>query len=146
MPFQRILIAVDDTVESMKAARSGFELGHQLNASMAILYVVDKGKEVVNPDLGITPGESQTVLLEEAERTLSQYVQLYNGGQEIPRFTPEGHPDKEIVSLAREWKADLIVMGTHGRSGIGRMLNGSVAEQVIRHAGVPVLIAPPQME
>lgn len=50
-----------------------------------------------------------------------------------------GDPAKEIVRLADEEQVDMIVMGTHGRTGIGRMLMGSVAESVVRHAKCPVL-------
>ena len=53
---------------------------------------------------------------------------------------PEGFPKKEIVKIAREWEADLIVMGTHGRGGLQHLLVGSVAESVIKHAGVPVMV------
>jgi nucleotide-binding universal stress UspA family protein len=59
----------------------------------------------------------------------------------------EGIPAEEIVRVAREVEADLIVMGTHGRSGLGRLLLGSVAEQVMRHATCPVLtLKAPAME
>lgn len=51
----------------------------------------------------------------------------------------DGVPDEEIVRLARQLKADLIVMGTHGRTGLAHMLLGSVAERVVRLAPVPVL-------
>jgi nucleotide-binding universal stress UspA family protein len=51
-----------------------------------------------------------------------------------------GRPDEEIVAAARDAGADLIAMSTHGRSGLGRLLFGSVAEQVLRHADVPVLM------
>jgi nucleotide-binding universal stress UspA family protein len=51
-----------------------------------------------------------------------------------------GRPDKEILSAARDAGADLIAMSTHGRNGLGRLLFGSVAEQVLRHADVPVFM------
>jgi nucleotide-binding universal stress UspA family protein len=144
--YKRVLIAIDDSSHSMKAAKTGFSLAHELKATVGLLFVVDKSKEVINADLGITPLESQTVLLNEAETTINQYINLYNGVEKIDRFTPEGRPEEEIINIAKEWRADLIVMGTHGRSGISKMLTGSVAEHVIRHATVPVLIAPSKME
>lgn len=143
--FKKILIAVNDSPYSMKAARTGFSLAHRLNASIGLLYVVDRGKEIVNADLGITTEQSQTILLQEAERTIEQYIHLYNGVSHIERFTPEGVPEQLIITIAEEWAADLIVMGTHGRSGIRKMLTGSIAEYVIRHATVPVLLSPPEM-
>jgi nucleotide-binding universal stress UspA family protein len=144
--YKRILIAIDNSAYSMKAARTGFSLAHELRASIGLLYVVNKSKEVVNADLGITPEQSKTVLLNEAEKTIEQFIRLYNGVEHIDRFTPEGFPEHEIINISREWKADLIVMGTHSRSGLERMLTGSLAEYVIRHATIPVLITPPRME
>ncbi len=146
MKYKRILVAIDNSAHSMKAAKVGFSLAHELRATIGLLYVVDKSKEVVNADLGITPQQSQTVLLNEAEKTIDQYIRLYNGVEKIERFTPEGFPEHEIINISKEWEADVIVMGTHGRSAIGRMLTGSVAEYVIRHATIPVLITPPRME
>ena len=144
--YKKILVAIDNSPYSMKAAKAGFALAHGLNAAVGLVYVVDKSKEVVNADLGITPAQSGTVLLHEAEQTIEQYIRLYNGVDRVERFTPEGVPEQEIVNIAREWQADMIVMGTHGRSGIGKMLTGSVAEHVIRHATIPVLVAPREME
>ena len=146
MKFRKILIAVDDSSYSMKAARAGFALAHQLKAMIGILYVVNRSKEAVNADLGITPEQSKTVLLKEAERTIEQYIKMYDGIDKIFRFTPEGLPEKEILNIACEWQADLIVMGTHARSGLNRILTGSVAEYVVRHAEIPVMLTPPKMK
>ncbi|HVU55012.1 MAG TPA: universal stress protein [Puia sp.] len=144
--MQRILIAIDDSAYSMKAAKTGFELAHHLQASIAVLYVIDKGKEAVNADLGVTIEGSRSQLRAEAERTIDQYIRMYDGIGQVFRFMPEGVPEKEIINIAREWKPDLIIMGTHGRSGLTRMVTGSVAEYVIRHAEVPVLVTPPHMK
>ncbi|WP_431213766.1 universal stress protein [Puia sp. P3] len=146
MPFTKILIAVDDSGESMKAARCGFELAHCLKAVIGVLFVIDKDKEVVSADLGITPNESKNTLREEAERTLDQYIKMYDGIEQVFRFTPEGDPEKEILNIASEWKAELIVMGTHGRSKLDRMMTRSVAEYVIRHAEIPVMVTPTNMK
>ena len=55
---------------------------------------------------------------------------------------PVGRPENEIVARANATHADLIVMGTHGRSGLAHALLGSVAERVVRHTSCPVLIIP----
>jgi len=144
--YKKILIAIDNSAHSMKAAKAGFALAHALRATIGLLYVVDKSKEVISADLGITPQQSGTVLLNEAEKTIEQYIRLYNGVDRIERFTPEGFPEEEIINISKEWEADLIIMGTHGRTAIGKMLTGSVAEYVIRHSTIPVLITPPRME
>lgn len=144
--YKKILIAIDNSAHSMKAAKAGFALAHALRATIGLLYVVDKSKEVISADLGITPQQSGTVLLNEAEKTIEQYIRLYNGVDRIERFTPEGFPEEEIINISKEWEADLIIMGTHGRTAIGKVLTGSVAEFVIRHSTIPVLITPPRME
>lgn len=146
MQYKKILIAVDDSAFSMKAAKAGFALAHAIKAMIGILYVVDKSKEVSNTDLGMTPAQSQTILLREAEKTIEQYIKMYNGIDKIFRFTPEGFPEQEILNIAKEWEADLIIMGTHGRSGLGRILTGSIAEYIIRHAEIPVMVIPPRMK
>jgi nucleotide-binding universal stress UspA family protein len=60
-------------------------------------------------------------------------------GLTVERKVIQGDAGKEIVALAKETKCDLIVMGTHGRTGLGRLLMGSVAEQIVRRAPCPVL-------
>lgn len=59
---------------------------------------------------------------------------------------PEGFPKEEILNTAKEWEADVIVMGTHGRTGLSHFFQGSIAEHVVRHARVPVLVIPPEMK
>ncbi|OQP60179.1 universal stress protein UspA [Niastella vici] len=145
MKYKRILIAVDDSAHSMKAARAGFALGHCLKAVIGVLYVVNKSKEVVNPDLGITLESSKSLLLREAENTIDQYIKMFDGIEKVFRFTPEGLPEHVILDIAKEWRADLIVMGTHAKSGLSRILTGSVAEYVIRHAEIPVMVTPQGM-
>lgn len=66
-----------------------------------------------------------------------------SGNAQAWKFLREGTPWKEIVESAREWPADLIVVGTHGRSGLTRLLFGSTAEGVVRHARSPVVVVPP---
>lgn len=146
MPYKKILVAIDNSSWSMKAAKTGFALAHSLKATVGLLYVVDRSREVVNADLGITPQQSGTVLLNEAEKTIEQYIRLYDGVDKVERFTPEGSPEQEIINISKEWGADLIVMGTHGRTVIEKILTGSVAEYVIRHSGIPILITPPGMQ
>jgi nucleotide-binding universal stress UspA family protein len=124
----------------MNAAKKGFELAHQLNASVGLIYVIDRNKESMSVEVGITPEQSQTVLLKQAEENINQLIKMFNGVDEIFRFTPEGFPKDEIIKIAKEWGADVIVMGTHGRTGLTHLLVGSVAEYVIKHAGVPVMV------
>ena len=140
MLYKKILIAVDSGSHSFNAARKGFELAHQLKATTGLIYVVDRNKEVINADLGITPEQSQTVLLKQAEENIEQLIKMYDGIEEVFRFTPEGFPEKEIINIAREWGADLIVIGAHRRTVLSHLLTTSIADYVIKHAEVPVLV------
>ncbi|HEU0299974.1 MAG TPA: universal stress protein [Longimicrobium sp.] len=78
-----------------------------------------------------------------AERELAEFLRAEVPRAPITARVRTGDPAHEIVAAAREWEADLIVVGTHGRRGIGRMFLGSVAETVLRHAPCAVLVIPP---
>lgn len=140
--YKKILIAVDGSEYSMTAAGKGLELSHQLDATAGLVFVIDNSKALANPDIGTTVEQVKVVLKKEAEQTLDQLADMYNG-KELKKFMPEGYPlYKEIIKLAEYWRADLIVMGTHGRTGLEHLLVGSVAEHVMRHSPIPVMIVP----
>lgn len=145
--FKKILIAVDDSALSMKAAKTGFTIAHLLKATVGLLYVIESSKEVPkDSNLNVTHEESKVFLLKEAATTIEQYIKLYGDVEEVLHFTPSGIPEEEIINISKQWGADMIVMGTHGRTAIGRILSGSTAEYVVRHAKVPVLLTPPRMK
>ncbi len=146
MSFKKILIAIDSSPFSLKAAHAGFDLAHALDAEVALLFVIDRTKESVSIDTGPTRQESEIILLKEAQETIEQLIKMYNGAKQLYKFTPEGFPKEEILNTAREWEADVIVMGTHGRSGLSHFFNGSVAEHVIKDATIPVLVMPPNLK
>ena len=144
--FEKIFIAVDKTRYSEMAVHAGFVLAQNLGARVGLIYVVDVSKEVVSADLGITLVQIRSILRDEAEGTIKELIEKYNVSSQTETFIPEGIPEKEIIKASIDWNADVIVMGTHGRSAIGKILTGSVAEYVIRHAVVPVYIIPPRMK
>ena len=141
MSYSKILIAVDSSEFSMQAAKKGLELAHQMNAEVALIYVVDTSKAIGNIDAGILPEQAMVILKKEVEQTLDELASMYNGNS-ILKFMPEGHPTKDILKTAEIWGADLIVIGTHGRTGLMHLLVGSVAENVVRHSKVPVMVVP----
>lgn len=142
MVYAKVLIAVDSSEFSMQAAKKGLELAHQLNTKAALLFVVDTSKAMGNIDAGIMPQEALIVLKKEAEQTLDELAAMYNG-KELMKFMPEGtHPADDIIKTAENWEADLIVIGTHGRTGLKHLLMGSVAENIVRHSKIPVMVVP----
>ncbi len=142
MQFQRILIAIDNSPHSMNAAKKGFELAQALNASIGVAYIIDIMKEPVIPETGRISESTQNKSLTKANRVIDKLVKGYPDVGEITRFTSEGFPKKEIVMIAKDWEADLIVMGTHGRTGLSYLILGSVSEYVIKHSAVPVMVVP----
>ena len=146
MDFKKILIAVNSSAFSLKAAKVGFSIANALEAEVALIYVVDRTKESVNMETGPTREQSEMILLKEAQETIDQLINMYYGAKKVYKFTPEGFPREEILNVAKEWEADVIVMGTHGRSGLSHFLQGSLSEHIIKHACVPVIVIPPEMK
>jgi nucleotide-binding universal stress UspA family protein len=141
MPYFKILLAVDSSEHSMVAAKKGLELANQLEATVALLFVIDRTKIVHSSDTGIFAEEAIAMLRKEAEHTLDHLTTMCNGN-DVTRFMPEGTPTEDIIKTAESWSADLIVMGTHGRTGLMHLLLGSIAEHVLRHSTIPVLVVP----
>lgn len=142
MNYQRILIAIDDSAHSLHAAEKGFELAIAVKAEIGVAYIVDIMHEPVIPETGLVANDIQHNSTATANKVIDQLITKFPAAGEITRFTQEGFPKKEIVMIAKDWGADLIVMGTHGRSGLSYLLLGSVSEYVIKHTNVPVMVVP----
>lgn len=145
--FKRILIAIDDSTFSEKATRIGFNLAKTLNAKVALLNVMDPPSTSYTGDplLGQQPlimPEIAQMQEEASKAVLQRFGKLWTGQQELTTFSQVGNPRIEILATAEEWKADLIILGTHGRTGFDHFISGSVAEGVARRSLCPVLIVP----
>jgi len=77
-----------------------------------------------------------------ANKAIDNIIEKCNKDKEIKRFTPEGHPRDLILETSEEWGADLIVIGLHGKSGIGIFFMGSISQYISLNSKVPVLIIP----
>jgi nucleotide-binding universal stress UspA family protein len=136
---QRILHPTDFSDCSRAALHVAVDLAQKYRASILILHV----KESLGPE-DITFGEATTELQPEGhrhhlEQSLAQLVPASGLGVPVEYLLTEGDSAPEIIRVARERSCDLIVLGTHGRTGLRRLLSGSVAEHVIRQAACPVL-------
>ncbi len=90
---------------------------------------------------GADAAKAQLEVLREAEEYLSHVEEkLHEQGLHVESHIRFGHPAEEILDHCQHWHYDLIAMTTHGRSGVSRLLMGSVAENVIRKSAVPVLV------
>jgi nucleotide-binding universal stress UspA family protein len=133
-PF--ILVPVDFSETSHKALDLARELSPRLGLEIVLLHVFEPPM-MVYPDA--SPGLIASIYQESfpaAQRALEALSKSLGG---LPTLFREGNPGHEIVSVAKETAPALIALGTHGRRGIERIVLGSVAEHVLRHAGVPVL-------
>jgi len=139
-----ILVATDFSESSDTALRYGKDLARTHGATLHVLNVADDlGVRLAATPLGTPPdlGRFQSDLEAEARRGTAAL--LTDEDRQVLRarsvVLTSSRPADAIVSYARDVKADLIVMGTHGRSGLAHLFMGSVAQQVVRAAPCPVL-------
>jgi len=137
--FKRILIALDESAIAAHAASVGMQLATALGAEMGFVYVVDPA-ETVLADSGVPAADLVAFAKDDAKRLLAVFQHRPAQATAPLEFVAVGTPAAEIVRTAREWPADVIVIGSHGRDGLERVLLGSVAEAVMRHAPCSVLV------
>lgn len=137
--FRRVLIAVDSEPVAVRAAETGVDLAQSLGAEVAFINVVDSALAYPG-DTGTPASELIAAAKLEAKELVSALRQRLLPQSAAIDFIQVGAPSEEIVKAAKEWSADLLVIGSHGRSGMQRALLGSVAETVMRHAPCPVVV------
>ncbi|GGN90504.1 MULTISPECIES: universal stress protein [Haloarcula] len=138
--YDRILVPTDGSEGMSRVVDHAVELARFHDAEVHGLYVVDTGSYATLPVETTWDGVTE-MLREEGELALES-LETMTGDLEVVTATEEGAPSKQIVEYARENGCDTIVMGTHGRGGLDRILLGSVAERVVRSSPVPVVTVP----
>ncbi len=138
--YKRVLIAVDCDPTSEKIAEAGLDLAKRLHAEIAILTVVDTS--LLLGSEGLTAHEARSIAKTAAAENLNALVANIFGHHNISRYIMEGSAEAQILKVAKEWPADILVVGTHGRKGLARMILGSVAERVIKNSNIPVIVIP----
>ena len=134
--YKSILVPLDGSKLAENILAEVEELALLLNARLNLIYV---SKAHVLP--GVDPTNAQVRVVDKAKEYLGNIKeQLFAKNIEIEIHTPYGSPAAKIIEVSRLHDIDLIAMSTHGRSGIGRWLLGSVAEKVVRHSDIPVLL------
>jgi nucleotide-binding universal stress UspA family protein len=139
MSFRRILVAADESAFAARAADVALELARSLGAELAFMHVIDPSL-VSAPESGIPAGQLIALAEQDGRRLLAAFSQRVSAQPPPLEFIHVGKPATEIVKAAKDWPADLIVIGSHGRGGVKRVLLGSVAETVMRQAACPVLV------
>ena len=147
--FKRILVPIDGSPPSNLGLREAIKIAKDQKASLYLLHVVDQrivtqgldgmtyvSGEYVDEFLAALRKEGKAILAKAEKQARKQAVKCQTVLVEMI-----GHAVSDvIISQARKWRADLIVLGTHGRRGLTRIVLGSDAEGVVRAARVPVLL------
>jgi nucleotide-binding universal stress UspA family protein len=137
--YDRILVPTDGSAEGKRAVAHALDLAAVHGAGVHALYVVDTASYAGMPMESSWEGVGD-LLRDDANEAVAEVESLAAGTDlAVETAVGEGSPSKEIIRYAEGNGCDLIVMGTHGRGGIDRLLLGSVAEKVVRGAAVPVL-------
>ncbi|MGZ3920716.1 MAG: universal stress protein [Bacteroidia bacterium] len=142
MNFNKILIAVDDGPTCEMVAAEGYKLAKSLNAEIALLSVVDT--TFLTTEGSITPRELANIMRNDLRKKHQLILKEVFDNSSILTFVEEGKPYEEILNAVKDWGADIIVIGTHGRTGLNHLLMGSVAEKLVRHSTKPLYIIPTQ--
>ncbi|QFU85035.1 universal stress protein [Natronorubrum aibiense] len=133
--YQDLLLATDGSEGARQATEHAIELAAQLDAALHVLSVSEEGPHSSEKQdrMRTDPESKATDALEDAERAAA------DAGLETSTIVRHGVAQEEIVDVAETNAIDMIVMGTHGRTGLDHLVVGSVAEEVVRNAPVPVV-------
>lgn len=152
--MKKVLIAIDYNPTAQNIAKKGYELARSMNAQTILLHVVADYTYYSSLDyspimgfdsfsnLGILQTDTVTELHNAAQDYLNKTKQYLGGEDNIQTLVKDGDPGQAIIDAAKEMEADVIVMGSHSRRGLEKILMGSVAEKVLRNSSWPLFIIP----
>lgn len=143
--FKHVLTATDLSPESFEAVLHAVELAARDEAELTICYVpptIEMTYSHITPSDEMLAMEKQ--IREAGEGRLESWIEENLGAQAtVSVAIGDGNPHEEIVRIATEVGASVIVMATHGHRGVSRALLGSITDRVLRDAPCPVLVVPP---
>lgn len=150
--IKKILAPTDLSPFSAKGVRYACSLAKAMQAQVTIAHVLDTAEFLaIARSIGVTSGSFEPdslleKLLESHKRMLQQFLEQHlsdlKADLNMKQIVEKGEPHTMLVNWAKTKQVDLIVMSTHGRSGLPRMLIGSVTERVLRSSPCPVLAIP----
>jgi len=140
----KILLAVDDSKFSEAAVQAVIEQARPQDAEIHVLYVVEPPTLLVGREMGGYDGALESVWEAETKEAGALVAKVANElrskGLKVTTSVEQGDPKSQIIRAASEWRADLIIIGSHGRKGLEHFLLGSVSDGVARHAACSVEI------
>jgi nucleotide-binding universal stress UspA family protein len=157
--YKKILLTHDGSKLSSAAIPHALVLATAFDADILLIHVVHtidqeivnlepSGTAYLNGSLAKTASNIVAWDKQKAEKQLQKIKQQFDvsGKKNVKVMVVEGIAERVIVEVAKKQKCDLVVMSTHGRSGLGRAVLGSVADYVVRHVDCPVLLLHPKKE
>ena len=136
--FERILVPIDFSEHSLKALRAAMDFARQFDAELILVHIIE---QFIYPgDWTYPPVAMSDFAAEKRGEIAAQLKALASGTQlQTTEIVRVGRAWHEIVEIAKEYKPDLLIVATHGYTGLRHVLLGSVAEKIVRHASCPVL-------
>ena len=138
--FRKILVAIDGSEPANRALEAAIEEARVWNAEVHVIYVVESGLFSSLP-MDNTLEIIYSVLQKEGEEILeSARVKADAANVPLTTYLRQGHAGSQIVSLAEDLGVDLIVLGSHGKSGVDRLFLGSVTDYVVRNSPITTTV------
>lgn len=142
--FKRILVPLDGSAPARAGLDQALALAKSEGARLRLMHVVDEHALMQGMEPAFNVGELLATLAEEGRKLLADAAAIaHRRGVKADAVLYElriGRVADRIIREAKNWRADLIIMGTHGRRGLGRLVMGSDAESVLRESPVPLLL------
>ena len=138
MVFNKILVAVDGGAPATRAAIAACALAKELNSEVRLYHAVELTTAAAQS--AMSPADATKFAEQESQEIFAGLLGLTSSAPAPQGRWGLGDPVNRILQAAADWPADLLVIGSHGRDGMIRMMMGSVAEKVTRQAPCPVLV------
>lgn len=138
-PYPLLLVPVDYAGCAYAVAEHAARMAAAFDSDVVLLHVIEPPAGV-HPDDPIEGAPALAAIEAEARTELEAIATVFPNPARVRVLLRVGHPVSGVLTAARETRASLIVMGTHGRGGLRRLLLGSVAERVVRESPTPVLV------
>lgn len=151
--IRKVLIALDYNPTAQKVAETGYSVARAMNAEVTLLHVVAEAAYYssvqYSPVMGLNSFTNASLMEPDAGEEIKKAAEHFLdksrdhlGDPSIRTVVEEGDFASSILKTAESLHADMIVLGTHSRRGLDKILLGSVAEKVVRHTAIPVFIIP----
>ena len=146
MKIQTILVPCDFSENSMAGIDYARDLARKFKARVVLAHVSPSAERLVvyGPPPAHLPKDLEDTVAEGVERGFAEVKERFSDADDVATVHLHGEPAEELVDHASKNNLDVIVMSTHGRTGLGHLVLGSVAERVVRTAACPVLTVKPK--